>query len=63
MTLKLRSQDLGMIESITGYIAATDALRSGKSRLSKSVKSGWFAYGTGGISLDHKVSKEWWEKL
>jgi acylglycerol lipase len=44
------------------YIAAADALRHGKAKLSKSVKSVWFAYATGDISLDHRVSKEWWEE-
>jgi len=52
----------GTLQSIMDYIAAAEVLRHGKAKLSKSVKSVWFAYGTGDISLDHKVSKEWWEK-
>ncbi|KAE9366317.1 alpha/beta-hydrolase [Stipitochalara longipes BDJ] len=49
----------GTLESIMDYIAAAEALRHGKAKLSKSVQSVLFAYGTGDISLDHKVSKEW----
>jgi acylglycerol lipase len=52
----------GTLQSIMDYIAAADALRHGKAKLSKSVKSVWFAYATRDISLDHRVSKEWWEE-
>lgn len=52
----------GTLQSIMDYIKAAEALRNNTAKVSKSVKSIWFAYGTGDISLDHKVSKEWWDK-